>query len=63
MVQETRNLEKVLGDGKKKIEKNELSSIIVQRFIRANQKLKKGVIIKENVNLFETLPIKSVMTK
>ena len=50
MVQETRNLEKALGDGKKKIEKNELSSIIVQRrSIRANQKLKKGVIIKEKM--------------
>ena len=53
MVDETRNLEKAIGDGKKKIEKNETSTIIVQRrSIRANQKLKRGTIIKENMLTF-----------
>lgn len=50
MVAETRKLEKSLGDGIKKIELNEReSSIIQRRSIRANQKLYKGTIIKENV--------------
>ena len=50
MVRETRKLEKSLGDGIKKIEHNEReSSIIQRRGIRANRKLYKGTIIKENV--------------
>ena len=50
MVGETRKLEKSLGDGIKKIEHNEReSSIIQRRGIRANRKLYKGTIIKENV--------------
>ena len=50
MVEETRNLEKSFGNGKKKVERNELSTAIVQRrSIRANQKLKKGTLLKENM--------------
>jgi sialic acid synthase SpsE len=50
MVDETRNLERSLGDGKKKVEKNELSAMVVQRrSIRAIQNLKKGTILKENM--------------
>ena len=62
MVQETRNLEKALGDGIKKIEKNENSSIVVQRrSIRASMRLKKGMIIKENMLTYlRPCPIKSL---
>ena len=50
MVLATRDLESAMGDGVKKIEKNELQSVIVQRrSIRANQSLKKGTIIKESM--------------
>ena len=48
MVNETRLLEKSMGDGKKKIEKNELhSSIIQRRSIRTKYDLKKGTTVKK----------------
>ena len=48
MVNETRLLEKSLGDGNKIIEKNELhSSVIQRRSIRTKHYLKKGTIIKK----------------
>ena len=48
MVLSCRKLESSLGDGRKKIEKNELQSAIVQRrAIRANRFIKKGEIIKK----------------
>lgn len=48
MVNETRNLEIALGGFKKKIEKNEEQSVIVQRrCIRANRDIKKNEIIRQ----------------
>jgi len=50
MVNETRILESALGDGIKKIEKNERKSIIVQRrSIRAKENIKKGSLIKKSM--------------
>ena len=50
MIKASRELESALGDGVKKIEKNESASIVVQRrSIRVNQKLAKGTIIKERM--------------
>ena len=50
MVNETRILENALGDGIKKIEKNEKKSIIVQRrSIRAKKEIKKGSLIKKSM--------------
>lgn len=50
MVDATRDLEASLGDGIKKIEKNEINSKIVQRrSIRALKKLKKGTILKDSM--------------
>lgn len=47
MVEETRNLEASLGDGKKKVEKNEIQSSIVQRRgIKLEKNLKKGTVLK-----------------
>jgi sialic acid synthase SpsE len=49
MVNQTRVLEKSLGDGIKKIENNEIESSIVQRrSIRAKKNLKKGTKINKN---------------
>ena len=48
MVDATRELEDALGDGKKKVEQNEIETIIIQRRgIRANKLISKGKIIKE----------------
>tara|TARA_B100000767_G_scaffold274774_1_gene308889 strand:+ start:789 stop:1853 length:1065 start_codon:yes stop_codon:yes gene_type:complete len=53
MVFETRRLEKSLGDGIKKIEKNEKKSSIVQRrSIKAKTDLKKGTYISKNNIIF-----------
>jgi len=53
MIIASRKLESALGDGIKKIEKNEKKSIIVQRrSIRASKYLKKGKIIKKNDMVF-----------
>lgn len=53
MVNRSRELEKALGDGNKKVEKNELKTIIVQRrSIRAKRDLKKGHILKKEDLLF-----------
>lgn len=50
MVLATRDLESAMGDGVKKIEKNELNTVVVQRrSIRVNQYLKKGTVIKESM--------------
>lgn len=62
MVEETRKLERALGNGKKKIEKNELTTVIVQRrSIRAGRSLPKGTIIKENMlSYLRPCPAKSL---
>tara|TARA_B100001057_G_scaffold482214_1_gene557229 strand:+ start:302 stop:1360 length:1059 start_codon:yes stop_codon:yes gene_type:complete len=50
MVNATRELEMSLGDGIKKVEKNETNSKIVQRrSVRASQSLQKGTILKESM--------------
>ena len=47
MVKETRKLERALGNGEKKIEKNEIDTVIAQRrSIRASKKILKGTQIK-----------------
>ena len=49
MVDKTRELELALGDGFKRIEKNELNTVVVQRrSIRAKINLKKGTRLNEN---------------
>tara|TARA_Y100000817_G_scaffold313879_1_gene311054 strand:+ start:999 stop:2057 length:1059 start_codon:yes stop_codon:yes gene_type:complete len=49
MVEKTRELELALGDGLKRIEKNELTTVVIQRRgIRASQNLKKGTRLHEN---------------
>ena len=49
MVEKTRELELALGDGFKKIEKNELTTVVIQRrAIRASQNLNKGTRLNEN---------------
>ena len=48
MVQKVRNLEISLGDGKKKIEKNELeTSILQRRSVMVNKDIKKGNVLKK----------------
>jgi N-acetylneuraminate synthase len=50
MVDETRRLEKSLGNGKKRVEKNEFQSLILQRrALRANFDLKKGDLIRKEM--------------
>jgi len=50
MVDETSRLEKSLGNGKKRVEKNEFQSLIVQRrALRANFDLKKGDLIRKEM--------------
>ena len=50
MVEETRILENSLGNGYKKVEKNENQSVIVQRrSIRAKEKSFKGEVVKEQM--------------
>ncbi len=49
MVDKTRNLELMIGDGIKKVEKNEINSKIVQqRSIRAKNVIFKGQVIRKN---------------
>ena len=53
MILATRNLEKALGDGHKKVEKNEIKSRIVQRRgVWASENLHKGTILKRNMIKF-----------
>lgn len=66
MVEASRELEESLGDGKKKIEKNELETIILQRrAIRSKKLIKKGQIISMNNLIFlrpcplDALPLKN----
>lgn len=48
MVQDVRILEKALGDENKKVEENELSTVVLQRrCIRSNKDISEGYIIKE----------------
>ena len=58
MITYARQLEKSLGDGKKKIEKNEIETVVVQRrAIRASEDLIKGKVIKkENLTFLRPCP-------
>lgn len=58
MVDATRNLEKAMGNGEKKVEKNELESCVVQRRgVWINRNLKKGQMIKKNmINILRPCP-------
>ena len=48
MVKKTRSLEKSMGDGEKKIEKNEIeTSILQRRSIRSKSTIKKGSVLKK----------------
>ena len=50
MIMESRNLEKALGDGEKKIEINEKkTSLIQRRGVYASKNIKKGEILKKNM--------------
>ena len=50
MVRDTRRLELSLGDGLKKVEKNEKSTYLVQRrSLRAKKNIKKGTILKKDM--------------
>ena len=50
MIKETRRLELSLGDGLKKVEKNEKSTYLVQRrCLRAKKIIKKGTILKKEM--------------
>ena len=62
MVIETRNLETILGNKIKKIEKNELDTSIVQRrSIRLKKNMKKGEILKkENFEMLRPCPINAI---
>jgi len=52
MVEDTRSLEKALGDGIKKIEKNEIqSSLIQKRSIYAINDIKKNQVFKNNITV------------
>ena len=52
MVEDTRTLEKALGDGIKKIEKNEIqSSLIQKRSIYAINDIKKNQVFKNNITV------------
>ena len=55
MVIASRELESALGDGVKKVEKNELNSKIVQqRSIRAKVEINKSKKFLKGLNLFKT---------
>ena len=55
---DARKLEIALGDGIKKIEKNEIETSVVQRrSICANKTLKAGSILRSDDDLFKTMRI------
>ncbi len=58
MVARTRELEASLGDGKKRVEKNEEDTVVVQRrCIRASHELKMGdILLKEDLKVLRPCP-------
>lgn len=62
MVSQTRDLEASMGDGKKRIEKNELATSIVQRrCVRVNRTLKKGASLSiRDLNVLRPCPPKAI---
>lgn len=62
MVNETRNLEAALGDGKKKIEDNERDTVVLQRrCLRAGRDIEKGEIITEDdIDILRPAPEDSI---
>ena len=62
MVNRTRELELSMGDGVKRIEKNEIKTIIVQRrSIRVTRNIKAGEIIKkEDIEFLRPIPVNGI---
>ena len=62
MVNETRNLERSLGDGIKKVEKNEKETVIVQRRgVWVNKNKNKGSVLShKDLNILRPCPSKSI---
>ena len=62
MVDSSRNLENALGDGIKKVEKNEIKTVVLQRrATRAIKNLKKGQkITREDVEYQRPCPLKAI---
>lgn len=62
MVDETRLLERMLGDGKKKVEDNELMTVTVQqRAIRAKKDLAEGeTILEEHLEALRPCPVDAI---
>ena len=57
MVVATRNLEKSMGDGIKKVEKNETETVVLQRrSIRVTRNFHKGEVVKENLEFQRPCP-------
>lgn len=58
MVERSKELESSLGDGKKKIENNEIDTVILQRrSIRVNKEIKKNYVLKrEDLNVLRPCP-------
>ena len=62
MVERSKELESSLGDGKKKIENNEIDTVILQRrSIRVNKEIKKNYVLKrEDLNVLRPCPKNSI---
>ena len=58
MIERSKELELSLGDGKKKIEENELDTVVLQRrSIRINKEIKKDHVIKrDDLNVLRPCP-------
>ena len=62
MIERSKELEFSLGDGKKKIENNEIDTVILQRrSIRVNKEIKKNYVLKrEDLNILRPCPKNSI---
>ena len=62
MIERSKELESSLGDGKKKIENNEIDTVILQRrSIRVNKEIKKNYVLKrEDLNVLRPCPKNSI---
>ena len=62
MVERSKELESSLGDGKKKIENNEIDTVVLQRrSIRVNKEIKKNYVLKrEDLNVLRPCPKNSI---
>ena len=62
MIERSKELEFSLGDGKKKIENNEIDTVVLQRrSIRVNKEIKKNYVLKrEDLNVLRPCPKNSI---